>query len=135
MLRNVTQLDPDRNSLPLPLPPIPDERSSPSPARTGHRRRPAAANPTTSGAIQFSLKFNPISRDVREGDAPSRTGRFADRSGLGILNAPGSNKLALKSKVISRVHAEIWLYPAVNSSFETSSHPQALNNKLSSLPT
>ena len=170
----VTQLDPNRDSLPLPLPPIPDERSSPSPGPTGHRRRPAAANPTTSAAIQFphshsaltqmlrrrrsnsalanqqsgnpqspplqpqttlsvtsnlssrpshrirlvphldsrrSLKFDPISRDVRESDAPLRIGRFTDRSGLGIANAPGSNKLAFKSKVVSRAHAEIWAEP------------------------
>ena len=55
-----------------------------------------------------SLKFDPISRDVKEGDAPLRIGRFTDRSGLGIANAPGSNKLAFKSKVVSRAHAEIW---------------------------
>ena len=57
-----------------------------------------------------SLRFDPISRDVREGDAPLRIGRFTDRSGLGIAaaNALGSNKLAFKSKVVSRAHAEIW---------------------------
>ena len=55
-----------------------------------------------------SLKFDPISRDVKEGDVPLRIGRFTDRSGLGIANAPGSNKLAFKSKVVSRAHAEIW---------------------------
>lgn len=55
-----------------------------------------------------SLKFDPISRDVKEGDPPLRIGRFTDRSGLGIANAPGSNKLAFKSKVVSRAHAEIW---------------------------
>ncbi|KAF9648335.1 SMAD/FHA domain-containing protein [Thelephora ganbajun] len=55
-----------------------------------------------------SLRFDPISRDVKEGDVPLRIGRFTDRSGLGIANAPGSNKLAFKSKVVSRAHAEIW---------------------------
>ena len=55
-----------------------------------------------------SLKFDPISRDVKEGDTPLRIGRFTDRSGLGIANPPGSNKLAFKSKVVSRAHAEIW---------------------------
>ena len=55
-----------------------------------------------------SLRFDPIARDVKEGDAPLRIGRFTDRSGLGIANAPGSNKLAFKSKVVSRAHAEIW---------------------------
>jgi len=55
-----------------------------------------------------SLRFDPIARDVREGDTPLRIGRFTDRSGLGIANAPGSNKLAFKSKVVSRAHAEVW---------------------------
>ncbi|GJE98252.1 SMAD/FHA domain-containing protein [Phanerochaete sordida] len=57
-----------------------------------------------------SLRFDPICRDVREGDAPLRIGRFTDRSGMGIAaaNASGSNKLAFKSKVVSRAHAEIW---------------------------
>ncbi|KIP11284.1 hypothetical protein PHLGIDRAFT_27997 [Phlebiopsis gigantea 11061_1 CR5-6] len=58
-----------------------------------------------------SLRFDPISRDIREGDSPLRIGRFTDRSGLGIAaaNALGSNKLAFKSKVVSRAHAEIWV--------------------------
>ncbi|KAI0777592.1 SMAD/FHA domain-containing protein [Trametes elegans] len=58
-----------------------------------------------------SLRFDPISRDVREGDPPLRIGRFTDRSGLGLAaaNAMGSNKLAFKSKVVSRAHAEIWV--------------------------
>ncbi|KAL1941613.1 hypothetical protein VTO73DRAFT_7052 [Trametes versicolor] len=58
-----------------------------------------------------SLRFDPISRDVRESDTPLRIGRFTDRSGLGLAaaNAMGSNKLAFKSKVVSRAHAEIWV--------------------------
>ncbi|THH28873.1 hypothetical protein EUX98_g5307 [Antrodiella citrinella] len=58
-----------------------------------------------------SLKFDPICRDVREGDSPLRIGRFTDRSGLGMAaaNALGGNKLAFKSKVVSRAHAEIWV--------------------------
>ena len=57
-----------------------------------------------------SLRFDPISRDVREGDSPLRIGRFTDRSGMGLAaaNAVGS-KLAFKSKVVSRAHAEIWV--------------------------
>jgi pSer/pThr/pTyr-binding forkhead associated (FHA) protein len=162
----VTQYDSHRDLPPLALPPIPDDRSSPG--LSGHRRRPAATNPTTPAIIQLShshsaltqmlrrrrsigglanqqpqspplqpqttlsatnhsasrlshrirlvphldsrrsLKFDPISRDVKEGDPPLRIGRFTDRSGLGIANAPGSNKLAFKSKVVSRAHAEIW---------------------------
>ena len=58
-----------------------------------------------------SLRFDAISRDVKEGDSPLRIGRFTDRSGLGLAaaNANGSNKLAFKSKVVSRAHAEIWV--------------------------
>ncbi|KAF7419212.1 hypothetical protein PC9H_001798 [Pleurotus ostreatus] len=57
-----------------------------------------------------SLKFEAIGRDIREGDPPLRIGRFTDRTGLGLaaVNALGSNKLAFKSKVVSRAHAEIW---------------------------
>ncbi|RDB16606.1 putative E3 ubiquitin-protein ligase dma1 [Hypsizygus marmoreus] len=58
-----------------------------------------------------SLRFDAIRRDLREGDPPLRIGRFTDRSGLGLaaVNALGSNKLAFKSKVVSRAHAEIWV--------------------------
>jgi len=61
-------------------------------------------------ASRSSLRFEPICRDVREGDPALRIGRFTDRSGLGLAaaNALGSNKLAFKSKVVSRAHAEIW---------------------------
>ncbi|THG94421.1 hypothetical protein EW145_g8142 [Phellinidium pouzarii] len=57
-----------------------------------------------------SLQFEPISRDVHEGDVPLRIGRFMDRSGMGVasLNAQNTNKLAFKSKVVSRAHAEVW---------------------------
>jgi len=171
--QSVTQHDSNRGSPPPALPPVLDDRSSLPPGLTGHRRRPAATNPTTPAVIQLSysnsaltqmlrrrrsagilasqhppnpqsppllqqpqttlsaasnhssrpghrirlvphldsrrsLRFDPIARDVKEGDAPLRIGRFTDRSGLGIANAPGSNKLAFKSKVVSRAHAEIW---------------------------
>ena len=58
-----------------------------------------------------SLRFDAISRDLKEGDPPLRIGRFTDRSGMGLaaVNALGSNKLAFKSKVVSRAHAEIWV--------------------------
>lgn len=58
-----------------------------------------------------SLRFDAITRDLKEGDAPLRIGRFTDRSGLGLaaVNALGSNKLAFRSKVVSRAHAEIWV--------------------------
>ncbi|TCD63300.1 hypothetical protein EIP91_005681 [Steccherinum ochraceum] len=90
------------------------------PATASNSLNPAA-NPNSSGQHRIrlvphldsrrSLKFDPICRDVREGDAPLRIGRFTDRSGLGLAaaNALGSNKLAFKSKVVSRAHAEIWV--------------------------
>ena len=58
-----------------------------------------------------SLRFDAISRDLKEGDPSLRIGRFTDRTGLGLaaVNALGSNKLAFKSKVVSRAHAEIWV--------------------------
>lgn len=58
-----------------------------------------------------SLRFEAIGRDLREGEPPLRIGRFTDRSGLGLaaVNALGTNKLAFKSKVVSRAHAEIWV--------------------------
>ncbi|KAI0300549.1 hypothetical protein B0F90DRAFT_1723865 [Multifurca ochricompacta] len=57
-----------------------------------------------------SLRFEPITRDVGEGDPALRIGRFTERSGMGIsqANALNSNKLAFKSKVVSRAHAEVW---------------------------
>ncbi|KAF9261635.1 hypothetical protein L218DRAFT_905014 [Marasmius fiardii PR-910] len=56
-----------------------------------------------------SLKFEAITRDLKPTDPSLRIGRFTDRSGLGLsaVNALGSNKLAFKSKVVSRAHAEI----------------------------
>ncbi|KAF8632350.1 hypothetical protein AX17_004874 [Amanita inopinata Kibby_2008] len=58
-----------------------------------------------------SLRFDAISRDLHDGDPALRIGRFTDRSGMGLaaVNALGSNKLAFKSKVVSRAHAEIWV--------------------------
>ncbi|KAG0701817.1 hypothetical protein DFH29DRAFT_999894 [Suillus ampliporus] len=57
-----------------------------------------------------TLRFEPISRDIKDGDTPLRIGRFTDRSGIGLaaVNALNTNKLAFKSKVVSRAHAEIW---------------------------
>jgi pSer/pThr/pTyr-binding forkhead associated (FHA) protein len=58
-----------------------------------------------------SLRFEPIGRDLKEGDPALRIGRFTDRSGLGLaaVNALSTNKLAFRSKVVSRAHAEIWV--------------------------
>jgi len=78
-----------------------------------------AANSSSSHRIRLvphldtrrSLRFDAIGRDLKEGDPALRIGRFTDRSGLGLaaVNALGSNKLAFKSKVVSRAHAEIWV--------------------------
>ncbi|PWZ00242.1 hypothetical protein BCV70DRAFT_151914, partial [Testicularia cyperi] len=57
-----------------------------------------------------SLHFEPIERDVKEGTKAVKVGRFTDRQ-------PGSNggggridssRIAFKSKVVSRGHAEVW---------------------------
>ncbi|KAK2464070.1 hypothetical protein APHAL10511_003900 [Amanita phalloides] len=61
-----------------------------------------------------SLRFDAITRDLGETDPALRIGRFTDRSGMGLaaVNALGTNKLAFKSKVVSRAHAEIWVEKA-----------------------
>lgn len=58
-----------------------------------------------------TLRFEPITRDLKDDDSPLRIGRFTDRAGLTLAaqNAHNSSKLAFKSKVVSRAHAEIWL--------------------------
>ena len=58
-----------------------------------------------------TLRFEPITRDLKDDDPPLRVGRFTDRSGIGLnaANLLSSNKLAFKSKVVSRSHAEIWI--------------------------
>lgn len=96
----------------------PANPQSPPPAQHPSTTLSATNNPSSRPSHRIrlvphldsrrSLRFDPIARDVKEGDAPLRIGRFTDRSGLGIANAPGSNKLAFKSKVVSRAHAEIW---------------------------
>ncbi|KAJ7757186.1 hypothetical protein DFH07DRAFT_742232 [Mycena maculata] len=57
-----------------------------------------------------SLRFDPIARDLVPAAAPLRIGRFTDRSGLGLaaVNALSGSKIAFKSKVVSRAHAEVW---------------------------
>ncbi|KZT35750.1 hypothetical protein SISSUDRAFT_1008346 [Sistotremastrum suecicum HHB10207 ss-3] len=55
-----------------------------------------------------SLHFEAFTRDVKPGDSALRIGRFTDRSNQGINHNAG-NKLAFKSKVVSRGHAEVWL--------------------------
>lgn len=71
-----------------------------------------------------SLAFDPILRDVRESPAPDpmsaggdnvyalKVGRFTDKQsgadGTPRGGALSSTKVAFKSKVVSRCHAEIW---------------------------
>ena len=47
-----------------------------------------------------SLDFDPITLDIKEGDAPLNIGR---------VGAPDSTKITFKSNVVSRAHAEIWV--------------------------
>lgn len=83
---------------------------------------PSQARPHTSGTAhrirmvphlesRRSLRFEAIGRDLKEGESALRIGRFTDRSGMGLaaVNAINSNKLAFKSKVVSRAHAEVWV--------------------------
>ncbi|KAJ7438520.1 hypothetical protein B0H11DRAFT_1884441 [Mycena galericulata] len=58
-----------------------------------------------------SLRFDAIARDLHVAAPPLRIGRFTDRSGLGLaaVNALSTNKIAFKSKVVSRAHAEVWV--------------------------
>ena len=62
-----------------------------------------------------SLHFEPIIRDVRIGGPPLRVGRFTDRAtnpprGNGLNpNDRSSDKVAFRSKVVSRAHAELWV--------------------------
>ena len=86
----------------------PPQTANPNPNARAHRIRLVPHLDSSR-----SLHFDPISRDVREGDPALRIGRFTDRSGMGVaaLNAQNTNKLAFKSKVVSRAHAEVWCEP------------------------
>lgn len=54
-----------------------------------------------------SLHFDPISRDILP-TIPLRIGRFTDRNPNQPISALDQNRVAFKSKVVSRTHAEIW---------------------------
>ncbi|KAF9010446.1 hypothetical protein BDZ89DRAFT_1078084 [Hymenopellis radicata] len=61
-----------------------------------------------------SLKFDPITRDLREGEPSLRIGRANAHSSASPQNImpqphPTSGKIAFKSKVVSRTHAEMWV--------------------------
>ncbi|KAF9019970.1 hypothetical protein BDP27DRAFT_131120 [Rhodocollybia butyracea] len=94
---------------------------------SSHPAAPPAPFSSTSGPFRLrlvphlesrrSLRFDAITRDMRVGDPALRIGRFTDRSGNNTLpngggvnnNNPNSFKLAFKSKVVSRAHAELWV--------------------------
>lgn len=58
-----------------------------------------------------SLPFEPIIRDPIEGGSVLKVGRFTDRQvpAASSANASNSLKIAFKSKVVSRGHAELWV--------------------------
>ncbi|KAH8834888.1 hypothetical protein DL96DRAFT_1701905 [Flagelloscypha sp. PMI_526] len=89
---------------------------STTPPPTAPPLPPAVSTDSTSHRIRLvphldsrrNLKFDPITRTLKLSDPPLKIGRFTDRSGLGLaVNALNGNKLAFKSKVVSRNHAEI----------------------------
>ncbi|KAJ7669846.1 hypothetical protein DFH06DRAFT_1037850, partial [Mycena polygramma] len=109
-----------------PVPPTPVGRGGlPTAANTNtNANGPPAAGATGGGTgaphrirlvphldSRRSLRFDPIARDLRAGEPALRIGRFTDRSGLGLaaVNALSTNKIAFKSKVVSRAHAEVWI--------------------------
>ncbi|KAF9439637.1 hypothetical protein P691DRAFT_806160 [Macrolepiota fuliginosa MF-IS2] len=99
-----------------------------NPPGTNHAQATATSGNNPTGAATHrirlvphldtrrSLRFGPIGRNLREGDPALRIGCFTDRSGLGlsVINSLNSNKLAFRSKVVSRAHAEIWVKQPVN---------------------
>jgi E3 ubiquitin-protein ligase DMA1/2 len=86
-------------------------RSATALAERAENRQEAPSGPTHRIRLvphlesHRSLHFEAISRDVRQGEPPLRIGRFTDRS---THSGANGNKLAFKSKVVSRGHAEVW---------------------------
>ncbi|KAJ7187727.1 hypothetical protein GGX14DRAFT_610447 [Mycena pura] len=101
--------------------PTPAQAPPPAPIVAPRAAPASAASPGSSTTHRIrlvphldsrrSLRFDPISRDLRMSDTPLRIGRFTDRSGLGLaaVNALSTSKIAFKSKVVSRAHAEVWV--------------------------
>lgn len=54
-----------------------------------------------------SLTFDPVSRDAAP-TVPLRIGRFTDRNPNQPVSCIDQSRIAFKSKVVSRTHAEIW---------------------------
>ncbi|KAJ7035966.1 hypothetical protein C8F04DRAFT_1394427 [Mycena alexandri] len=112
---------------PTPAPHVAPSRTHPPPsssAGAGAGNATAAGGPTHRIRLvphldsRRSLRFDPISRDLRPVplDPALRIGRFTDRSGLGLsaVNALNGSKIAFKSKVVSRAHAEVWCEEGTN---------------------
>lgn len=95
-------------SMPLSVPPQLNRGPSSAPSSPNQTHRIRLVPHLDS---RRTLRFEPITRDIKDDDPPLRIGRFTDRSGIGLnaANLLSSNKLAFKSKVVSRSHAEIWL--------------------------
>ncbi|KAG1894198.1 SMAD/FHA domain-containing protein, partial [Suillus fuscotomentosus] len=55
--------------------------------------------------FNYTFYFEPMFCDLTDGDTPIRIGRFLDHS---IPNAKSTNKITFKTRVLSRIHAEIW---------------------------
>ncbi|EJT99538.1 hypothetical protein DACRYDRAFT_95915 [Dacryopinax primogenitus] len=85
-------------------------------APNGHATPGTAGNPHRLRLVPYlentrSLIFDPILRQLTDGQAPIRIGRFTDRrSTRGTGDDDG--KIAFRSKVVSRAHAEVWCEPS-----------------------
>ncbi|KAG6818768.1 hypothetical protein H0H93_001980, partial [Arthromyces matolae] len=88
--------------------PIPDSHNNQQPGSNNQAHRIRLVPHIDS---RRNLRFDPITRDLTPSTTPLRIGRFTDRSGLGLasINSLSSNRLAFKSKVVSRAHAEIYV--------------------------
>ncbi|KAG6875558.1 hypothetical protein C0993_008572 [Termitomyces sp. T159_Od127] len=101
----------------IATPTNPAPAAATAPSTSAPSNNPAAsANPHRIRLVPHidsrrTLRFEAITRDLVAGAPALRIGRFTDRTGLGLaaVNALGTNRLAFKSKVVSRAHAEIWV--------------------------
>ncbi|KAI6103258.1 SMAD/FHA domain-containing protein [Pisolithus croceorrhizus] len=91
--------------------PVPQVKRGPSTTSSGSPPQTYRIRLVPHLDSRRTLRFEPITRDLKDDDPPLRIGRFTDRPGLNLAaqNALNSSKLAFKSKVVSRAHAEIWL--------------------------
>lgn len=103
----------------LPPPPQQQQQQATTNAPQSNANSPQTVSPSTNTAphrIRLvphlensrSLHFDPITRECKEGASAIRIGRFTDRSGVSTNSNSLQGKIAFKSKVVSRGHAEIW---------------------------